>query len=217
MKKITLLFALVTAFTIIGKSQTMSCGNFCILNISGLDTTNKKINVTIVNGNPDSTHINYPIIRVTNANGDTVANKTGQFYYFGQMGGDTLVHTIPTTLTSLPTGFTGTVYITDHLTGATCSYSYPMTCTIGINELLADNSNLLVYPNPATSIINISIGESHNQQAIISLYDNMGRTVKTVITSNNQLTINRDGLSNGIYFVSVFIDNKRVTSKLIIE
>ncbi len=217
MKKITLLFTLITAFAFSGKSQTMNCGNFCVLNISGLDTVAKTIKVTIANGNPDTTFVNYPIVMVTDANGDTVANKNGTFYYFGHAGGDTLVHTISTTLTSLPTGFTGTVYLTDPLTNATCSFSYPMVCTIGINELNADNSTLQVYPNPATNNINMTISESHNQQAIVTLYDTMGHAVKTLVTSSNQLTINREGLSNGIYFVAVTIGNKRLTRKLIVE
>ncbi len=215
MRKIIFLFVLISASIVISKAQVTDCNNFCVLNVS-VDSVNNKMHLTIFNGNDSTTQVNYPIIQVTNTLGDTVANINGLAYYFAQFGGDTLVHVIPTTLTSLPVGFTCTVYITDRLTHSTCTIAYPSICTVGINELFVNN-NLRIYPNPATNDIHVDLGKLNNQQALINLYDTEGRLMKRYATASNHLIIDREGLINGIYFVTVDVNSKRLTSKLVIE
>ena len=130
MKKLTALF-FPLMFSITSYSQ-INCSQICILNIGNLDTVNNTLDVTIYNGNTD--HINYPSVMLVDMNGDTVANIDNIFYFFTHPAQDTLVHTIPTTLANIPNGFTCTVYLRDNLTDSVCSYSYPMNCTLAINE-----------------------------------------------------------------------------------
>ena len=139
------------------------------------------------------------------------------FYFFGQAAGDTLTHTIPTSLDSIPVGFTGTVYITDATYNITCSYSYPMTCTVGINEALASKNSFSISPNPATTTININIKELQNTTAVINIYDATGKVVKTISTTENNLSIDRGDLRGGIYFVRVLIGDRELTKKIILE
>ncbi len=215
MKKIILLIVLLSASVLMSRAQVTNCNSFCILTIA-VDSVNHQMHLTIFNGNDTTTQVNYPIIQVTNTLGDTVANIDGLAYYFEQFGGDTITHIIPTTLTSLPIGFTCTVYITDGSTDSTCTISYPTPCTVGIKELFVTN-DLHIYPNPATNEIYVDLGKSTNQLALINLYDTEGRLIKRYTTASNQLIINREGLINGIYFVTIDVNNKRLTSKLVIQ
>ena len=139
MKKITLFFIFISALTFSAKAQVY-CGNFCVISINNIDTVgSNKLNVTIYNG--DANAVNYPTIVVTNAIGDTVVNKYDYFYLFAHPSMDTLTQTLPTTLDSIPFGFTGTVYETDRSFGTTCSYPYPMLCTnLGIQQIAKSNS-----------------------------------------------------------------------------
>jgi Secretion system C-terminal sorting domain len=214
MKKIILLFLFLAAFGFTNKAQVLNCGNFCILSIDSLVTSDSTLNVTIYNG--DTNQVNYPIVIVTNSTGDTVANIDQLFYFFEQPAGDTLVHTIRTSLTSIPVGFTGTVYITDPLYHITCSHSYPMSCTVGINELVAANS-ISIYPNPSEGDINISLGDLKNNEALITLFDATGKMVRSISTYTNQSTLERGDLAKGIYFMRVLIGDKQLTKKLILQ
>lgn len=215
MKKLLLLSITIIAFTFISKAQNITCGSFCILNINNVDSTNDVLDVTIYNG--DSVFINYPIVVVTNSLGDTIANIDNLFYFFGQLPGDTVAHTIPTSIDSLPTGFTGTVYLDDPTDSLpACAYSYPMSCSVGMNEL-ASNISINIYPNPATTIINLDLNELNNSATTIKMYDVTGKTVKTISTTEKMLSIDRGDLRSGIYFVQVFVADKVLTKKIVLE
>jgi hypothetical protein len=212
MKKILLISLLLITYTS-SRAQTINCIDMCVLNIA-IDTANDELDVTIYNG--DTNHVNYPTVVVVDAIGDTVGNIDNLFYLFAHMPGDTITHTIPTTLTSLPAGFTGTVYFTDQVWDTTCSYNYPMTCTVGVPEL-ANNGSVTVYPNPATDNINVDLHKIDHSKAVISIYDVTGKLLRSYNASSNRLSINRDGLQSGLYFVSVDANNRRYTSKLVIK
>jgi fibronectin-binding autotransporter adhesin len=211
MKKIILISFFLISYAA-SQAQIINCMNFCVLGIA-IDTANDELDVTIYNG--DTNHVNYPTVVVVDALGDTVGNINNTFDLFAQMPGDTVVHHIPTSLTSLPPGFTGTVYLTDQIWDTTCSFSYPMNCTVGIPEL-ASSGSLSVYPNPASDNITIELNKI-NSNALISIYDITGKIVRTYATENNRLNINRDGLQSGLYLITVTSDNRRYTSKLVIR
>lgn len=193
----------------------MNCSDFCVLNIFNVDTTSNTLDVSIYNG--DSVFVNYPIVIIVDGTGDTIANINSLFYFFGHLPGDTLVHTIPTTIDSIPTGFTGTVYYDDPMDSiAPCAYSYPMSCTVGINEI-ASQTSFNIYPNPANTTINIDLSELKNSTSTINMYDITGKIVKTISTTEKTLSIDRGDLRSGIYFVQVIVDDKVLTKKIVLE
>lgn len=212
MKKLLLLCTLLFSITFTRAQSAMNCGNFCILGVT-LDSVNHYLNVTIYNG--DSNDVNYPVVQAVNASGDTVGNINGQFYLFAHLAGDTVTHSIPTTLTTIGSGFIGIIYFSNAGDSIACMYSYPMSCTVGVHELAANNS-ISVYPNPATDNITVSIQRPTQKQALITICDMTGNAVRTYTTADTQLTLNRDGLRSGMYFVCVMVDGKRYTNKLVI-
>lgn len=215
-KKLFLLSIAIIAFTFSTNAQTMTCGNFCILNINNIDTVGSNtLDVTIYNG--DTVFVNYPIVIVTDALGDTIANINSLFFFFGHLAGDTLTHTIPTTLDSIPAGFTGTVYYDDPTDSiAPCAYSYPMSCTVGVNEF-ASTASFNIYPNPATTTFNIDFSELKTSVATINIYDLTGKMVKTLTTTERLSSLERSDLRSGIYFVQVIVADKVLTKKIVLE
>jgi hypothetical protein len=148
--------------------------------------------------------------------GDTVGNIDTAFFFFAQLAGDTVVHTIPTSLDSLNSGFTGIVYLRDGIYLSTCAFNYPMNCTVGIIEALLETNSLTIFPNPATNTLSINIGNLNHQNALITIYDDKGQFIKTMTTAANSTSINTESLADGIYFIIADIDGKRWRDKLVI-
>ncbi|MCE3280769.1 MAG: hypothetical protein K0S44_2960 [Bacteroidetes bacterium] len=213
MKKLLLAFTLFLGFNS-AQAQTINCMDMCVLGMT-LDTVGaNELNVTIYNG--DTNHVNYPTVVVVNSTGDTVGNINNIYYLFAHMPGDTVVHTIPTTLDSISGAFTGTVYFTDQIWDTTCVFVYPLTCTVGVPEIASSNS-VSVYPNPASGDFTVSLTKAGNATASITIYDVSGKAVKSYNTASNQLLINRDGLQSGLYFITVVVGDHLSTRKLIVK
>jgi len=89
----------------------------------------------------------------------------------------------------------------------------------GINEIIASNGEMKVYPNPSNGqYINISLSDIKNSnlnQFTIHIFDLMGHEV---FNSPFQNTLDCSGLSNGIYMISVtsYDNSRRYFSRLAI-
>ena len=78
----------------------------------------------------------------------------------------------------------------------------------GINEVAEGEVN--VYPNPATTVINIDNAEG----AQISVYDLSGRMVSNVNSASANQTIDASNLAKGMYIVRIVNDNNVITKKV---
>ncbi len=86
-------------------------------------------------------------------------------------------------------------------------------CT-GVNEIASDNL-FTVYPNPASTEININV-EASLIGTIYSMYDNLGQLVlKGKINSLNTI-IELRNLSRGIYLLNIGLEMKQ-TIKILKE
>ena len=73
-----------------------------------------------------------------------------------------------------------------------------------------------LYPNPAKKSISFRMHNAEN--AVVEIYDNMGRMVLKSEISKNQNTCNVSQLSTGVYVVKIHTQqNNLLTTKLIIE
>ena len=82
--------------------------------------------------------------------------------------------------------------------------------TSGIPEIAA-NSNLIVYPNPATN--NITIESS--QQAVIEILNIQGQLIKSVAANVNKTNIDISALLSGVYLVEVKTEKEVVIRKFV--
>lgn len=83
-----------------------------------------------------------------------------------------------------------------------------------VNTEQAVNEPLLLYPNPATSVININnlpIG------TVLKIVNITGKEMYSGIVSTEKSTIQLDDYSNGIYFLSAETNGTKTTSRFIIN
>ncbi|MES2678283.1 MAG: T9SS type A sorting domain-containing protein [Bacteroidota bacterium] len=79
-----------------------------------------------------------------------------------------------------------------------------VTCT-GINTQSGSIKNLSVYPNPTSGAFVVELINGLNKT--IEVTDVTGRVVMTVSTMNDQIDMNINILSNGVYYIKVKSDN----------
>ncbi len=94
----------------------------------------------------------------------------------------------------------------------------PVTCIVDVSEFEIDN-NITIYPNPASSFVRINPGELNPSTTIsVQLIDMTGRIVysDSKLNAYDEITINTSEYPNGLYFINLMFDNKRVTKKLMI-
>jgi hypothetical protein len=103
------------------------------------------------------------------------------------------------------------------IVGGDSTFYYEGNGSTGVKGV---NSNItfLVFPNPFISSTTIKLITNKNISANVKLFDMLGNEVKSILVTNNEATIERENLGNGIYFYNIISDDKLIaTGKLIIE
>ena len=95
-------------------------------------------------------------------------------------------------------------------------WEYGPLTDLGVDEL---NNQIAVsiYPNPFSSMATIQFGDGVDLANIkIEVYDFNGRVVKAIVPNNHQVTLDRAGLSSGMYLVNVFDNGTLASSKKVV-
>jgi hypothetical protein len=88
---------------------------------------------------------------------------------------------------------------------------------VGITAVQKLQSNVEVYPNPSTDVINVSLKGTNNISRI-DMIDINGRVVKSLSGLNSTLvSINRDNLPAGNYFLNISSNGVTVTEKVVLK
>jgi uncharacterized repeat protein (TIGR01451 family) len=96
----------------------------------------------------------------------------------------------------------------------TNTFETEFVATLGVADFTTDN--LIVYPNPATNQVSISVQNSTDAIAEIRLTDMLGKVVFQQKVTHTQTTIDLSGLSKGVYMLEVQTENKfSVVKKLV--
>ncbi len=99
-------------------------------------------------------------------------------------------------------------------------FLYSITCPaqVGVANTAMQNNEVVVYPNPASEIMNISAGAAIKD---VTILDQTGRVVNiTALNGSNKGEINTSALNAGVYFVRItFADNNNpaITKRVVIE
>lgn len=88
------------------------------------------------------------------------------------------------------------------------------TSPLGVEEN-SINNQINVYPNPFTSHTTLSFNKELKNVSII-ITDVIGNEVRSVNFSGSKLTIEKEGLNSGIYFIQVISEKKIVANKKIV-
>jgi spore coat protein CotH len=194
-------------------APVINCDSFCVLSIA-YDTANDN-NLYVVILNNDTTFINYPIVQLIDANGDTVANKQGIFEFYGQSPGTTQTYHIPTLLDSFPSNWIGQVRIVDGLYGNACLIDYPCgRIATGIRDVQS-NFTFKVFPNPAQNTFGLlSTDELAGSEIIVA--NIIGQPILTQIATSSNQQINISSFPSGLYLIKVKKGNTTFIRKLIV-
>lgn len=93
---------------------------------------------------------------------------------------------------------------------------YGTQCSVGLQEQTANTqSQLSIYPNPATNHINIRTNGFNN--ATITILNTMGQTIfsQTLQATQNAVSLNISNLASGVYFIKVNGKENMVTQKFV--
>jgi hypothetical protein len=102
-------------------------------------------------------------------------------------------------------------------TGAMLHFAKASTTALDVNE--QDSSQISLYPNPASTDLNISLGSLTQSNYSISLLDIQGKVVLNKQIENAGLieTVSLQGIAKGMYLAVVQTNNNRYTKKIIVE
>ncbi len=86
------------------------------------------------------------------------------------------------------------------------------------DDLRNDSKQILVYPNPFSSITTIKFENPGKDEFVFKLYNILGEEVKSIKNIvDGKLIVNRDNLISGVYFVQLQSANKKMFGILVIE
>ena len=95
---------------------------------------------------------------------------------------------------------------------ATASFTVTVTKTTGINTI--DGSEINVYPNPATDMVNIATGNSTDNGSF-TIVTVTGTIVTHGVITNGNATENVQQLGEGIYIVQIQVGNKNISCRFV--
>ena len=108
----------------------------------------------------------------------------------------------------------GLVLVSDMQTGL---YVFDVSAATGVQEPTF-NSSTTIYPNPATSKITIRSEMSLSENAVISIYDRLGKLVKQTTTSGtgiSEINLDISDLSDGFYVLKIMEGERTIAHKIL--
>jgi hypothetical protein len=101
----------------------------------------------------------------------------------------------------------------DHSTGTIYGILWDNNITTGLAEKIVDKQ-LQVYPNPASTEINITVGDE--KQFRIDLFNNLGQLVLSELRNVNS-KIDIEEFDSGLYYIRITTSQWSVTKKVIVN
>lgn len=93
---------------------------------------------------------------------------------------------------------------------ASCNPGFPL----GINNEYVPK-DVSIYPNPFNNKATISFIREQNNSTI-KIIDILGREIRTQLFSGQQLVIEKDEITPGVYFIQIIVDKSRIINKKIV-
>ena len=109
---------------------------------------------------------------------------------------------------------TYSVIVTDTVTGCSGSASINIDATVCLGIVEANNSNIIIYPNPINDYLNIS----NPDQKILNyeVYDVTGKLIiKENKSANSAIEIKLNSIEKGVYILKIKEDNRERNFKII--
>lgn len=169
-----------TGSSVAAATGTLTLGTRTFTNVVRL-TTSQNLNATLSFGTATVTTVNYDYIAIGLSKAP--------------------VYSIQTSTISSTLGGTSTQTVVVVLNNFT---------NVGLNETENTHTELSIYPNPATNIINFVT--KNNDATKVIIFDVTGKIVATEVFENNRSSFNTTSLNNGLY-VYTLLGNQNQTLK----
>lgn len=86
---------------------------------------------------------------------------------------------------------------------------------VGIATVSSQGLNAIVYPNPASSVVNVSVDVDGKVE--VAMFNMMGVQVYNAVMNERNKTIDVTALPAGVYYITLRHNEQQVTSKLLIQ
>jgi uncharacterized repeat protein (TIGR01451 family) len=109
------------------------------------------------------------------------------------------------------------IYFDSNPAIVTATFNSKFTVPLGITTF--DDNSLVLYPNPASNLVQIDLINTNEQVKSVVIYDMLGKAVKTVtLNTTSSWSIDVSDMSKGMYLVEITSDsNLKVTKKLVVQ
>jgi hypothetical protein len=94
---------------------------------------------------------------------------------------------------------------------------YLFTFLSGVNNAAGNNQISNLYPNPANDHLQFTLNNFTGKDATYFIYDCTGKLVLTDHVYQQNMNVNLDGLSNGVYFLNILSNNTISSRKFMIS
>ena len=96
------------------------------------------------------------------------------------------------------------------------------TCFVGLENETIDASDVTVYPNPADETANVQMSLKGDENVVIVICDLAGKTIQTINAGQltvgaHNITMNLEGMAQGMYTVTISAGTSTITQKLIVK
>ena len=89
-------------------------------------------------------------------------------------------------------------------------HGYPMAETNSTDDIMGDG--IAIYPNPVSSVLTVSHGNSNLECKRIDIYDLTGKLVKSVPFENGNISIDLSNLKTGTYIARIVQNNNNTVN-----
>lgn len=95
------------------------------------------------------------------------------------------------------------------------SMQYIFNFLSGVNEQTNTTTINNMYPNPASNQLNVTLDHANN--AIYSVFDLAGKLVEKGNTGSDNLILNLDNYTNGVYYLNITSNERTSTRKFVVS
>ncbi len=98
---------------------------------------------------------------------------------------------------------------------ATSTGIRPFVCLVGVDDIMI-SERISIYPNPATDILNIYYEDGFRTGDFAEIFDISGKILvqKPADGYSNEINLNLEGLSNGVYYLRIFTEGRLIIEKV---
>lgn len=135
---------------------------------------------------------------------------------------------------SITVSAAGSYSVRSYSKGGCYSTSLPFNVTVVLARLASTKGNdqtenisgnseesFIIYPNPATELLNVEFNQSENKLISILMIDASGRIVKNMdyssVVGENKIELNLTGIPHGMYYLRIVGDNRNQMKKVVVE